>query len=252
MEWFRFYDDVLDDPKVQQLSHKMFRYWVKLLCLANKGSTRGRIPNDVEAIAFRLRISAKEARAVLEELENRFLLKREGDDFVPHNWDVRQKKSDSSAERVAAHRARQASEERPSNVTEPLPQQHSNALETDTEKNRYREEQIRVIGADAPEPTARKRKLPKGWTASDDLKTWARGKGFSDQEIADITERFCRHWWGNGETKLDWDMTWQNWMTSPITQRERARASPPLALSGRPKNTVAETLFAQAREEAGR
>lgn len=133
MQWLRLYDDVLDDPKVQQLSLKMFRYWIKILCLANKASTRGRIENDLNAIAYRLRCSTSEAKSVLHELQSVGLLDREGDQFVPHNWDTRQKKSDSSAERVARHRDKQE----PRNVTKPLQKRNSNAL--DIEKRREEE-----------------------------------------------------------------------------------------------------------------
>jgi hypothetical protein len=34
--WFRFYDDALNDPKVQKLSGDLFKAWVNILCLASK------------------------------------------------------------------------------------------------------------------------------------------------------------------------------------------------------------------------
>ena len=40
-QWLRLYDDVLDDPEVQRLPPDLFKHWVNLLCLANKGTLRG-------------------------------------------------------------------------------------------------------------------------------------------------------------------------------------------------------------------
>ncbi len=34
MRWFRFYSEVLDDPKVQGLSLGLFKMWINLLCIA--------------------------------------------------------------------------------------------------------------------------------------------------------------------------------------------------------------------------
>lgn len=140
MEWLRLYDDVLDDPKVQRLSSRMFRHWVQLLCLANKGSVRGRIPKDIEAIAFRLRVRKTDAVLTLSTLLSLQLLVETSTDYIPHNWDERQKKSDSSAQRVASHRAKQGEDFSPGNVTEPLQKRDSNALDTETETEQNRTE----------------------------------------------------------------------------------------------------------------
>ena len=42
--WFRFYAEVLHDPKVQRLSDSLFRAWIGVLCVACKygGTLPGR------------------------------------------------------------------------------------------------------------------------------------------------------------------------------------------------------------------
>ena len=54
--WFRFYDEALDDPKVQRLAPHLFKTWINLLCLASKED--GTMPSN-DDIAFRLRISVQ-------------------------------------------------------------------------------------------------------------------------------------------------------------------------------------------------
>lgn len=107
LPWLRLWDSVLDDPKVQKLPDRLFRHWVNLLCLANRGSERGRLPANAEDIAFALRISEEEAADALAELTKRELVAwtPEGEP-MPHNWNGRQFASDDSKERVKAYRER--------------------------------------------------------------------------------------------------------------------------------------------------
>jgi hypothetical protein len=88
--WFRFYDDAINDPKVQRLSAEMFRAWVNMLCLASKYG--GAIPKA--DIAFALRATDKGAQGIVDSLVERNLLDDMGDFVTPHNWDGRQYKSD--------------------------------------------------------------------------------------------------------------------------------------------------------------
>ena len=57
--WFRYYDEALDDPKVQRLSGDLFKVWVNLLSLASKND--GKLPS-ADDISFRLRISVQDAQ----------------------------------------------------------------------------------------------------------------------------------------------------------------------------------------------
>lgn len=106
--WFRVYDEILDDPKVQRLPGDDFKVWMNLLALASKHD--GKLP-DVEDVAFALRVSVNAVAAVLSRLADSGLLDRRqggryGSHYAPHGWDKRQYKSDSSAERMQRHRGR--------------------------------------------------------------------------------------------------------------------------------------------------
>jgi hypothetical protein len=93
-QWFRFYNDALNDAKVQRLGADIFRAWVNLLCLASKSD--GEIKSVADA-AFALRLNEQRAAAIVAELDLAGLLDRvEGGYYAPHNWNGRQFKSDSS------------------------------------------------------------------------------------------------------------------------------------------------------------
>jgi hypothetical protein len=121
--WFRMYDEVLDDPKVQRLSGEDFKTWVNLLCLASRND--GRLP-DIEDIGFALRLDAKRAKAAVGRLCSAGLIATDDDGFAPHKWNDRQYKSDVSTGRVK--RFRERSKERAETATETAPD-----TEADTE-----------------------------------------------------------------------------------------------------------------------
>jgi hypothetical protein len=107
MQWLRLYDDLLDDPKVQRLSPELFKHWINILCLANKGAPRGTLPSTSEDFAFRLRVSREELTHILVQLSEAGLLERDNQNRLrPHGWEARQFKSDDVNARVKAHRER--------------------------------------------------------------------------------------------------------------------------------------------------
>jgi hypothetical protein len=107
-QWFRFYAEALDDPKVQKLDPVTFKQWVNILCLACKNE--GVLPpHDDMAFALRIDIIA------LESLLDRLLIAglidvvkggANGSRIAPHGWAKRQYKSDGSTERVKRYRQR--------------------------------------------------------------------------------------------------------------------------------------------------
>lgn len=106
MKWLRLYDDLLDDPKVQKLPAPLFRHWINLLCLANKGAIRGVLP-DMADIAFRLRVEEDRAEEIVAALTAAGLIECDGaGQLHPHNWETRQAASDDVNKRVAEYRAR--------------------------------------------------------------------------------------------------------------------------------------------------
>lgn len=102
--WFRFYENVMDDPKVQLLSDAHYRGWTTLLCIASKGD--GEIPGDEAVLTFALRKPVGKVRDLLQALLSAQLIDRTETGYTPHNWNGRQFKSDVSNERVKRHRER--------------------------------------------------------------------------------------------------------------------------------------------------
>lgn len=147
MRWFRFYDDVVHDPKVQRLPADDFRAWINLLCLASKNG--GRFPS-IPDIAFALRIAEGEADAILARLVKAGLIDRDREGMKPHNWSGRQHASDSSAERVKRHRERRRNADETACVTPSVTDRnrYSNGAEqsraeSDTEQNRAEQPRAR-------------------------------------------------------------------------------------------------------------
>lgn len=102
--WFRFYDEALNDKKVQRLAPHLFKTWINLLCLASK--SKGKLPCD-DDISFELRISVQDARQQLEDLVLAGLVDIMPDGSrEPHNWQERQFTSDTSQERTRKYRER--------------------------------------------------------------------------------------------------------------------------------------------------
>jgi hypothetical protein len=130
--WFRFYDDALDDPKVQLLSPELFKTWINILSIASKNSGKLLSVGD---ISFRLRISIQDAQARIDDLILAKLIDIAPDgSLTPHNWHVRQYPSDSSTERVKKHRGTQKSAaEKPGNVTETAVKRFSNGTESESD-----------------------------------------------------------------------------------------------------------------------
>ena len=125
MQWFRFYNEALDNPKVQKLDGSTFKLWVNLLCVA--GRNDGKLPSNPD-LAFALRIDEIALESLLDRLLIGGLIEvrkggQNGSYIAPHDWEERQYKSDTSTPRVKRYRKRSR------NVTETAPD-----TDTDTDK----------------------------------------------------------------------------------------------------------------------
>lgn len=94
--WFRFYDDAVNDPKVQRLAGETFKAWVNILCLASKNN--GLLPS-VADISYTLRLEELQVSDLLNNFYKLQLIDEvEVPDapmaYMPHNWCARQYKSD--------------------------------------------------------------------------------------------------------------------------------------------------------------
>lgn len=103
--WFRMYDDLIHDRKVQDLNPATFRGWINILCIASKHA--GALP-PINDIAFALRIPIPKATKLMAELTSAGLIDKSDSGLSsPHNWENRQRKADVSTDRVHAFRERQ-------------------------------------------------------------------------------------------------------------------------------------------------
>lgn len=134
MEWFRMYSEFANDPKVQSISEAMQRRLIMLLCLRCSNTL---VTLQDDEIAFSLRITDDELA------ETKALFIRKGfinDEWEIQNWDKRQFVSDSSASRVARHRAKAKEQPQTDAVTQcnvTVTPQIQNRTDTETEVKAY-------------------------------------------------------------------------------------------------------------------
>ena len=103
--WFRHYEEALNDPKILALSNKQFRFLINCWCLASKHG--GVLPEMPELVKL-VRIKTKEVAEMVATLRSgeEPLLDEIDGKLTPHNWHLRQFKSDFSAERMRKHRSK--------------------------------------------------------------------------------------------------------------------------------------------------
>lgn len=140
MPWFRFYDEMLDDLKVINMTDSCVRVFVSLLCIGNRGKTRGKIPSDVSALSRLIRMHPNKLRAALKYLEINKIIHSDGSDIVFTNWCKRQFESDSSTERTRVWRERHKNVTVTNPVTPP-----DTDTDTDTEKIKELHPPTRII-----------------------------------------------------------------------------------------------------------
>ena len=277
VKWFRFYHDAIDDPKVQRLPGDLFKFWVNMLCLASRSSDRGVVKLDLPEIAFAMRLDDDEAETMIDELCRRNLLEEFVEGFAIHNWDSRQFKSDSSAERVAKHRRNAAATadetDAEDNVTadvtlqdskrnDPVTPKPSVNTDSDTDSDTEAEQSG---GAVAPAPAKpapkRKHRVPGDFTVTDKMRAWVADKlpHVPERAIEPETEKFLDYYGSTGEMRVDWVKSWNNWMRrvrpSEYTQHP-ANITPFQSNTHRrppgQRGYSADELLAMAREEANR
>jgi hypothetical protein len=167
--WFRVYDDLVDDPKVQLLPGDMVKALLNLWCLA---SQNGGILPDISTIAFKLRVKLDRVEKILSTLKEAGLIDDDETGTHPHNWNRRQFKSDLSTERVKRHRGdKRNADETFHETTSQRPQKQSTESDTETAAANVRaRDDPKIAEANAlaievaaiagyPDPTA----WPPGW-----------------------------------------------------------------------------------------
>ncbi len=249
--WFRFYDGVVDDPKVQRLPPALFKLWVNLMCLTSRNG--GAFPALVD-MAFSLRVTEKKLTTDLEALQAAGLVDEIDGKATPHNWTGRQYESDSAAERMRRYRERNKIKESDAPLRNAL--RTSDAVEdrvqkTDTEKKKE----------DAPPAALAPTKPVRGtrWKAEDKVpEEWIREgemrrieHGLPAINLVLEAETFVNYWSsksGKDATKINWHATWLNRALKAEGPRNSAGR-----ISAHDKGTQGAALFLadyEARERA--
>ncbi len=132
--WCRLYSETITDRKLTnagRLAHMpkvlVMGVWSSLLCMANDSLERGKLlmcedlPLTREQIAADLEMDEDDLGRLLDAFERFRMVAWENDTLVLCHWSERQFESDSSAKRVAKHRAKKQAEERQAPEKQPPP-----------------------------------------------------------------------------------------------------------------------------------
>jgi len=141
--WLRIDEDCIHNPKILKLPEALRWQWVALLCIASKND--GVLP-PIDDIALCLRVPEAKAAEFITKLVKARLIDRDGDVFVPHNWNKRQFKTDGSdptnAQRQKRYRERHRNDSNGvtdndrNDVTDKRPQQSRAETESEAEHSR--------------------------------------------------------------------------------------------------------------------
>lgn len=128
LPWFRFYVEAVDDPKLKLLAFEDRWHYVALLCCKGQGilDKEQDITRMRRQVAVKLGVDLR----TLDEIERRLAAEDliEPETLQPLQWDKRQFKSDSSADRTRAWRERNKD-----GAGAPSPRRHGDGLDTDTD-----------------------------------------------------------------------------------------------------------------------
>lgn len=204
--WFRMYSEFAHDPKVQMLSETMQRRYVMLMCLRCSNAL---VTLHETEVAFALRISDEE----LASTKALFISKGFVDsEWNLLNWEKRQVASDSSAARVAKHRAlKKEAEKEGGNADVTLQERSGNALD----KKRLDKSREEDSSADA----SQKKKVSRRTAVSKDFEPDA--EGMEAARVGGLNVKaelraFIDHHDAKGSLMANWQAAWRTWVGKAI------------------------------------
>jgi hypothetical protein len=217
MKWFRFWDDALDNPKIQKLPARIFKNWVNMLCLASKNKDRGTLP-PVSQIAFRLRLSITKTQTMIDQLIDKSLIElHQNGCYSIHEWNQYQFQTDDAYSRVLKKRKdlqqNETFQKQKRNVSKPF---HETAPDTDTDTDTEQNH----IQSVAPQPAELKTKKNK----DDAYELWAdeflkyRNVPYLHKQADFVQLHRLRKSHGLNGSGLPkgWDKSIQNYLSSPL------------------------------------
>ena len=106
--WLKLYHEILHDPKMGQLSDRLWRRCIEMFLLAGDTDNEGHLP-PVNDMAWALRTNTADLAGELAELEQTGILSRDGDTWYVTKWQERQGPV-SGTERTKRHREKKRSD----------------------------------------------------------------------------------------------------------------------------------------------
>lgn len=94
-QWFRFYNEVLNDPKIQLLPLASFKVWVNALCVASGANNSNGDIGTINDLSYAFRMSKEDTFSALEILLSNGLIAKNGDGYHIVKWKSRQFKNGS-------------------------------------------------------------------------------------------------------------------------------------------------------------
>ena len=104
LSWIKLWIEILDDPKMGQLSDHLYRRVIEFFLLAGRTGLDGELP-DLRSIAWTFRTNEESILIDMQELAKEGLLSESDGVWIVTNFSKRQS-AISNAQRVAEHRAR--------------------------------------------------------------------------------------------------------------------------------------------------
>jgi hypothetical protein len=174
----------------------------------------------------------------------------------------------SGAERQAAYRARKNADHDDVTVTEVTESDESDVTLRNV-TNERNEPSLSPVPLLPPTPpnnpltpkptpknTARGSRLPADWTLSGPNLAYALAKGFPEDRIGVMAEKFANWAWsasGPNAVKRNWDRAWQNWVLSELERGGSSRSPPvrPLTPREQSRQTMKEITDGLASFAAG-
>lgn len=265
MPWFRFYHEFASDPVIKMLDFGDRAHYVFLLCMKARGDLDREYSSSQlrdRAIAGFLGVSLSTLDEIRRRLLEVFLIDEQ---FHPCGWDKRQRRSDSSVDRVRKFREKArgalAAERGNGDVTPDVTEvkRYSNGLEEEEEKKEI--PPLTSSGTplgenDATTPTAGRKgrgsatatRLPAGFELTPERRAIAAAEGLDpDRTFAKFAD-FWRAASGARARKCDWDATWRNWCRDEHDRGKTPARGRPAAVVAKSQDEIDRDLRKLAKE----
>lgn len=261
LPWFRLYHEIATDPVVKLLAFDDQRHFIWSLCMKASGLLDREFPTPQlreRAIAGYLGVSLSTADEARRRLLEVGLI---DEAWHPVNWEKRQMRSDSSTERVRAHRERRRQEAaEAARGGETQVKRYSNGLEGEGETEKEIPPQPaagppqgsppaeQAAGRKGRTEIATATRLPADFELTPERRQVAQAEGLDPDRVFQKFTAHYRSVAGARGRKADWDAAWVAWCLDEL-DRGPAKGKPP---TGPPPPSTEQAQLAIARATATR